>query len=92
MISYIAHTIFVCLAVFGLPAFGMGGLLFMINMFSKSKAVGIMALIGFALWSLVAVFSVHLLKKSWNLLRSSNDVKDTKKEFIRAMANPAAVS
>jgi len=87
IICYIGHTIFVCVGAAGFPSFATCGLFFMIKMFDQSTFLGIMAFIGFALWSTVAFFSVMLLKKSWNLFRSSDAETNAKREFLGAVVN-----
>jgi len=84
---YIGHTIFVCIGVAGFPSFAMCGFFFMIQMFNQSTALGIMAFIGFVCWALVAFFSVFLLRKSWNLFRSSDAEKNARREVFGAVVN-----
>jgi len=84
---YIGHTIFVCIGAAGFPSFATSGFFFMLKMFNKSTVIGIMALIGFACWALVAFFSVFLLRKSWNLFRSSDAEKNAKREILGAVVS-----
>jgi len=82
---YIGHTIFVCVGAAGFPSFATCGFFFMIGMFNMSSFIGIMAFIGFVFWALVAFFSILLLKKSWNLFRSSDAESNAKREVLGAM-------
>jgi len=84
---YIGHTIFVCVGAAGFPSFASCGFFFMIKMFNKSPFLGILAFIGFVFWALVALFSVLLLRKSWNLFRSSDAETNAKREILGAVVN-----
>jgi len=84
---YIGHTIFVCIGAAGFPSFATSGFFFMINMFNVSPFLGVLAFIGFVFWALVAFFSVLLLKKSWNLFRSSDAESNAKRELLGAVVN-----
>jgi len=84
---YIGHTIFVCVAAAGFPSFATCGFIFMIAMFDKSGFIGFMSFIGFVLWAVLALFSVLLLRKSWNLFRSSDAESKARQEILGAVVN-----
>jgi len=84
---YIGHTIFVCIGAAGFPSFATCGFFYMIQMFNQSTALGVMSFIGFLCWSAVAFFSVLLLRKSWNLFRSSDAEKNARREIFGAVVN-----
>jgi len=84
---YIGHTIFVCIGAAGFPSFATCGLFYMIQMFNESTALGVMSFIGFFCWSSIAFCSVYLLRKSWNLFRSSDAEKNARREILEAVVN-----
>merc|ERR1719150_2698896 len=84
IIGYFAHTAYVCIGAAGFPTFAMCGLLFMLNVFGKSKALGFLALFSFMSWSLLALASVLLFKKSWNLFRDSDAQKNIQGDLAKA--------
>jgi len=87
--SYCLHLIFVSLAAIGIQSCALSGFIFMLKTFHKSKTLGVLALVGFGLWALVALLSTLLFKRSWYLFRESSNGTQTMNELT--VVNPATI-
>jgi len=87
---FVLHIIFCGVMAIGFDDIGAAGYISMISAMQDNTGAGFCNLVSAALWTIVFLASIFLLKRSWNLYRQRGGLEKAQSEVSKEIVKHAA--